>query len=188
MQRYIEYNNIVLLVIELEFGRVIAFVAVEDQQPIFAFRTRYYIEVEVLDLIQANGIGRPAIIGSCDTLVGWEVVLGIPIGKVVLPGQDNKGRDGPAKGIDSLDHHCPFAVTRLGQLCLATAIRGRNYHTREDNAHYKPHLVEVIGIIIHNTILGLDILYEGKPLANDLWILILGPLVVVSTRITRSEL
>jgi hypothetical protein len=36
---------------ELEFGRVVALVAVEDQQPVFAFRTRYYIEVEVLDQI-----------------------------------------------------------------------------------------------------------------------------------------
>ena len=31
MRRHIEYNNVVLLVIELEFDRVVAFVAVEDQ-------------------------------------------------------------------------------------------------------------------------------------------------------------
>jgi len=54
MQRHIEYNDLVLLAIELEFGRVVALVAVEDQQPIFAFRTRCRIEVEVLDPIQAN--------------------------------------------------------------------------------------------------------------------------------------
>ena len=30
IQRHIEYNNVVLLAIELEFGRVIALVAVED--------------------------------------------------------------------------------------------------------------------------------------------------------------
>ena len=70
MRRYAERNNIVLLAIELEFGRVVALVAVEDQQLIFAFRTRYRMEVEVLDPIQANGISRPAIVGSCDTPVG----------------------------------------------------------------------------------------------------------------------
>jgi len=30
MRRYIEYNDVVLLVIELEFSRVVALVAVED--------------------------------------------------------------------------------------------------------------------------------------------------------------
>jgi len=49
---------------------VVALIAVEDQQPIFAFRTRYYIEVEVLNPIQAYYIGRPAVVGSYDMLVG----------------------------------------------------------------------------------------------------------------------
>jgi len=114
MRRHVERDDVVLLAIELEFRRVVALVAVEDQQPIFAFRTRCYIEVEVLDPIQANGISRPAIVGGYDTLVGWEVALGIPVGKVVLYGQDDERRDGPAEGIDSLDHRCPLAVARLG--------------------------------------------------------------------------
>ncbi len=42
--------------------------------------------VEVLDPIQAYCIGRPAIIGGYDTLVGWEVALGIPVSEVVLRG------------------------------------------------------------------------------------------------------
>jgi hypothetical protein len=32
---------------------------------------------------------------------------------VVLRGQDDERRDGPAEGIDTLDHCCPFAVARL---------------------------------------------------------------------------
>ena len=51
MQRHIESDDVVLLAIELEFSRVVAFVAVEDQQPVFAFRLRRYIVVEVLDPI-----------------------------------------------------------------------------------------------------------------------------------------
>ena len=51
MWRYTECNNVVLLAIELKFGRVVALVAIEDQQPVFAFCTRCYIEVEVLDPI-----------------------------------------------------------------------------------------------------------------------------------------
>jgi len=107
---------------------------------------------------------------------------------VVLRGQDDEGGDSPAEGIDTLDYRCLFAVARLGQLCLATAVRGRDYYAREDNAHHEPSLVEVVDIVVHDTVLGLDVSYEGKPLANDLWILILSPLVVVSTRSTRTEL
>ena len=51
MRRHIERNDVVLLAIELKFSRVVALVAVEDQQPIFAFRTRCCIVVEVLNLI-----------------------------------------------------------------------------------------------------------------------------------------
>ena len=72
------------------------------------------MEVEVLDPIQANGISRPAIIGSCDTPVGREVALRIPVGEVVLRGQDNERRDSLAKGINALDHYCLLAVARLG--------------------------------------------------------------------------
>ncbi len=114
MRRHAECNNVVPLAIELEFSRVVALVAVEDQEPIFAFCTRCCIEVEVLDPVQANCIGSPAIVGSCDTPVGWEVALGVPVGEVVLGGQDNERRDGPADGINALDHCCPLAVARLG--------------------------------------------------------------------------
>ena len=142
----------------------------------------------MLNPIQAYYISSPAIIGSCDAPVGWEVALGVLVGEVVLRSQDDEGRDGPAEGIDSLDHRCPFAVARLGQLCLATAIRGRNYHAYEDDAHHEPSLIEVVDVVVHDAVLGLDVPYEGKPLANNLRILALSPLVVVSTRITRTEL
>ena len=44
----------------------------------------------MLDPIQAYRIGRLAIVGGCDTPVGWEVALGIPVGEVVLCGQDDE--------------------------------------------------------------------------------------------------
>ncbi len=87
---------------------------------------------------------------------------------MVLRGQDNEGKNGLAKGIDALYHCCPLAVARLGQLCLATAIQGRNHHACEDDAHYKPNLVEVVNIVFYDAVLSLDVLYKGKPLANDL--------------------
>jgi hypothetical protein len=122
----------------------------------------------VLDPIQANNISCLAIVSSYDIPVGWEVILGILVGKVVLYGQDNKRRDGPAKGINTLDYCYLLTVARLGQFCLTTAVRGHNYYARKDNAHYKPSLIEVIGIIVQDTVLSLNVPYKGKPLANDL--------------------
>ena len=49
MRRHAERNNVVLLAIELEFGRVVALVAVEDQQPVFALCPGCCMVVEVLD-------------------------------------------------------------------------------------------------------------------------------------------
>ena len=86
MRRHTECNDVVLLAMELEFRRVVALVAVEDQQPIFALCPRRRMVVEVLDLIQAYRIGSPAVVGSCDTPVGREVALGILVGEVVLCG------------------------------------------------------------------------------------------------------
>ena len=51
IRRYIKRDDVVLLAVELEFGRVVAFIAVEDQQPVFSLRTGRYIVVEVLDPI-----------------------------------------------------------------------------------------------------------------------------------------
>ena len=107
---------------------------------------------------------------------------------MVLRGQDDERRDGPAECVDALDYRRPFAVPRLGQLRLATAIRGCNYHARADDAHHKPGLVEVIDIVVHDAVLSLNVPYESKPVADDLRIFALRPLVVVSTRITRSDL
>ena len=86
MRGHAECDDVVLLAMELEFGRVVALVAVEDQQPVFAFCTRCCIDVEVLDPIQAYCISSPAIVGGCDTPVGREVALGVPVGEVVLRG------------------------------------------------------------------------------------------------------
>ena len=80
---------------------------------------KHVMAIEVLDPIQAYCIGSPAIIGSCDALGSREVALGVPVGEVVLPSQDDEGGDSPTKGIDALDHCCLLAVARLGQLCPA---------------------------------------------------------------------
>jgi hypothetical protein len=86
MRRYVECDDVMLLVVALEFGRVVTLVAIEDQQPVFALCPGRRVVVEVLDPIQAYYIDGPAIFGGRDTPVGWEVAFGIPVGEVVLRG------------------------------------------------------------------------------------------------------
>ena len=52
----------------------------------------------------------------------------------------------------------------------------------------KASLVKVVDIVIQDPVFGLYILYKVEPVRNSLWIFTQGPLVVVSTRITRAEL
>jgi hypothetical protein len=54
---------------ELEFGGVVALVAVEDQQPVLALCPGCCVVIEMLNPIQTYGIGSPAIVGRCDTPV-----------------------------------------------------------------------------------------------------------------------
>ena len=106
---------------------------------------------------------------------------------MILRGQDDERRDRPTKGIDSLNYSRPFAVARLGELCPAKAIRGCDYHARRDDAHHEPGLIEVVDIVIQDTVLSYHIPHKRKPVADDLWILALSPLVVVSTYTTHLE-
>jgi len=61
-----------------------AFVTIENQQPVFALCSGCCIIVEVFDPIQTYRIDGPTIVGGCDTLIGQEVALNIPIDEVVL--------------------------------------------------------------------------------------------------------
>jgi len=84
VQRYTKYNNIILLVISLKFFKVVVIVAVKDKQPIFALRTKYYIEIKVPNPIHTFLISSPAIISYYNTPSLREVALFIPISEMVL--------------------------------------------------------------------------------------------------------
>ena len=96
MRRHAECDNVVLLAVGFEFFGVVAIVAVKDEQPIFALRTRCCVEIEVPNPIYAFFISSLPVIGYCNALGGWKVALLILISEVVLPSQDDKWWDGPA--------------------------------------------------------------------------------------------
>ena len=85
VRRYIEYNNIIILAVGLEFFRLVAIVTVKDKQLIFTLHTKYYIEIEILNLIHTFLISNLPVISYYNALEGWKVAFLILVGKVVLP-------------------------------------------------------------------------------------------------------
>ena len=59
-----------LLIIELEIDRIVAFVAVENQDSIRAFRTAFRVFIEMFNLIKAFLIYNLPIIGFYNYPVG----------------------------------------------------------------------------------------------------------------------
>jgi len=86
-----------------------------------------------------------------------------------------------------LDNYYPLSISRLGLFSPTAAVRGSNYHNGDNNTHYKAGFVKIIRIVVKDTILNFNVIYKGKPLANNYWIFAFSPLVVVFTRKTRPE-
>jgi len=86
-----------------------------------------------------------------------------------------------------LDNCSLLSITRLGLFSPAIAIRGSNYYSGDNNTYYKAGLVEIIYIVVKNTVLSLSIIYKRKLLANNLRIFVFSLLIVVFTRKTRPK-
>ena len=77
VRRHTECNNIVFLTIELEIDRMVALVAVEDQDSICALRTVFRVFIEVFNPIEAFLVCSPPVFGLCYYPVGrhWGVFV-----------------------------------------------------------------------------------------------------------------
>ena len=100
---------------------------------------------------------------------------------------DDERRDTPAIGTDALDYGNPFAIARLDLLSFAVTVGARNDHRGRDLTHHEAGLVEVVDILILDTVLSLQVREKREPARDILRIFVKGPLVVVYTRKTRPK-
>jgi hypothetical protein len=77
-----------------------------------SFRTRFYIYIEVLQLLKTEFVYYLAVFARTDHPVAWEVLLK-PRGEEVNTVKDNKRWKGLTKRVDCLDYRNPFAVSWL---------------------------------------------------------------------------
>jgi hypothetical protein len=75
--RHAEGNDVVLLAVELEGGRVVAAMAVEDEEAINPSCSSFGMLVEVFDPSQTELIGSPTILGRSNhpVLRQWAVLV-----------------------------------------------------------------------------------------------------------------
>ncbi len=67
--RYIEGNNVVILVVELEVSQVVAVVAIKDKEAINPSYSSFSILVKVLNLFQASLVSCLTVFGCYNNLV-----------------------------------------------------------------------------------------------------------------------
>ena len=77
MRRHAEGNDIVLLAVDLEVGRVVAVVAVEDEEAMNSGCSSFGMLVEVLNPFEASLVGCPTVVGCRnDPVLGhWAVLV-----------------------------------------------------------------------------------------------------------------
>jgi hypothetical protein len=112
VRRHAQRVDVVLLAELLKFKRVVALMAIKDQQPTRSNHLALYMLDKVLQPFNSYLVGCPAIIAYSDSPVARDVFLG-PGRQAVLTGKDDKRWDSPASSVDSLDHRDPFTIARL---------------------------------------------------------------------------
>ena len=84
MRRHTESNDLVLLVVDLEVGRVVAVVAVEDKKAVNPGCSSFSMLVEVLNPFYASLVGSPTVFGCRNNPILRQWAILVPRGEVML--------------------------------------------------------------------------------------------------------
>jgi hypothetical protein len=91
VRRHAESNNLVILTVLLEIERVVALIAINNEQPMCANNPPLYILIKVLQPLQAKLIYCPAVLRDRNNPIVWQATLLIPGREVVLALEDDEG-------------------------------------------------------------------------------------------------
>ncbi len=116
------------------------------------------------------------------------MVIAIPIFKMVLTYYNNKWQHRLTIRIDVLDYSNPFSIARLYSFNFSILVIQRYNKGGYDLVYKKACFVEIPDVGFYDTMFGDYILEKSKLSLNDLWIFILGFLVIVRTVPVRTEL
>ncbi len=119
--------------------------------------------MEILDPIQNRIIVRLIVCRGFNNLKEQEVVLYILRGEVVDILYDQERRQYKAVAVHIFNRYCLFPITKLKLLASATSICACNHHIAADNPHHKARFVEVIKVLVLDTVLRTHVDHQPEP-------------------------
>src|SRR6266566_1143205 len=146
------------------------------------------ILIEVFDLFETEFIRSPIILVCFNDLIGQAEIIAILIFQMILAYYNNKWRYRSIIRIDILDYNDLFSIARLYSFNFPILVVQRYNKGGRNLAYKKVCLVEVLDIGLYDIIFNNHILKKSKLNFNDLWIFVLGPLIIIRTIPTCIEL
>ena len=142
----------------------------------------------MLDPFETEFIRSPTILVYPNNLIERARVVTISILQIILACYNDKWRHRPTIRIDTLDHSDLFPIARLYSFNFSTPVVRRYNKDRYNLAYEKACLIEVLNVGFYNIIFDNHILEKSKPNPNNLWIFVLGPLIIIQTVLIYIEL
>ena len=144
--------------------------------------------IEILNLFETEFIRNPTILVYLNNSIERIRIIAILIFQMILAYHNNKWRYRSIIRIDILDYNNPFSIVKLYSFNFPTPIIQRYNKSGYDLIYEKVCFVEVLDVGLYDIIFGNYILEKSKLSFNDLWIFVLGLLIIVQTIPTRTKL
>jgi hypothetical protein len=157
VRRHAYRYNLVILAVLLEFCRVVALVTVNNEHTVGTHSARLCMPVKVLQPVKTKLVSSPAVLRDGNNPVLGQVVVFVPVRLVVARFEDNVGRNGPSGGIDALNDCYPLPIAWLDLLCSSWLLCICDNNSSRYLAHHETCLIEVVRVVVQDTILGFGI-------------------------------
>ncbi len=133
----------------------------------------------MFDPFEIEFIYNPTIFACLNDLIKRKKIVTISIFKIVLIYYNNKWKHCPTIRINVLNYNDPFLIAKLYNFNFLTPVVWYYNKDKYNLAYKKIYLVEIPNVGLYNIIFSNYILKKSKPNLNNLWIFILGPLIIV---------
>jgi hypothetical protein len=113
VRRHADSDNLVIFAVLLECKRVVALVAVDNEEPISAYNPSLCMLIKVLQLLQPKLIYCPTVLRDCNNLVLRQILL-LVLGREVMAAlKDDEGWNSPPCRVNTLNNCCLLPVALL---------------------------------------------------------------------------
>jgi hypothetical protein len=122
VRRHADSNNLILLAVLLECKRVVALMAVDNEEPMSTYNSPLCMLIKVLQLLQPKLVCSLAVLRDCDNLVLGQILLLILGREVIAAFEDNEGWNSLPCRVDALDDCCLLSIALLYCLWLSLSL------------------------------------------------------------------